>query len=102
MQCHYENMCKTMEMLQTKFAESASKISCEFEVMKQQQFKNCNRNTERFNEQGSLLELINKLQPEVEEPRELKQIASNFQEKNRKLISSSKLKQLLHKSKWII
>ncbi|XP_051882341.1 GRIP and coiled-coil domain-containing protein 2 [Pristis pectinata] len=96
---HYENLRKTMEMLQTELGESASKISREFEVMKQQQSDEIHDLQQKlrkvFNEKDSLLELINKLQAEVEEAKELKQIVSNFEEKNQELASSIQMKEAI-------
>ncbi|XP_078401682.1 GRIP and coiled-coil domain-containing protein 2 [Cetorhinus maximus] len=88
-QCQYENLRETMEILQTELGESASKISYEFEVMKQQQSDEIHDLQQKlrriFNEKDSLLETINRLQTEVEEAKELKQTISNFQEKNQEL-----------------
>ncbi|XP_055493071.1 GRIP and coiled-coil domain-containing protein 2 [Leucoraja erinacea] len=96
-ECHYENLCKTMEILQTELRESASKISHEFEIMKQQQSDEIHDLQQKlrkvFNEKDYLLESINKLQTEVAEAKELKQIASNFQEKNEELALSIQLKE---------
>ncbi|XP_078078108.1 GRIP and coiled-coil domain-containing protein 2 isoform X2 [Mustelus asterias] len=90
-QGQYENLRKTMETLQTELGESASKISYEFEVMKQQQSDEIHDLQQKlrriFNEKDSLLETTNRLQAEVEEAKELKQTVSNFQEKNQELTS---------------
>ncbi|XP_069747241.1 GRIP and coiled-coil domain-containing protein 2 isoform X2 [Narcine bancroftii] len=90
-ECQYENLRKTMETLQIELGESASKISREFEVMKQQQSDEIHDLQQKlrkvFNEKDSLLELINKLKAEVEETEELKQIVSDFQENNQELES---------------
>ncbi|XP_078258687.1 GRIP and coiled-coil domain-containing protein 2 [Rhinoraja longicauda] len=96
-ECHYENLRETMVKLQTELGESASKISREFEIMKQQQSDEIHDLQQKlrkvFNEKDSLLELINKLQAEVEEAKEQKQIASNFQEKNEELALSIQMKE---------
>ncbi|XP_048453680.1 GRIP and coiled-coil domain-containing protein 2 isoform X2 [Rhincodon typus] len=94
----YENLRKTMEMLQTELGESASKISYEFEVMKQQQSDEIHDLQQKlrkvFNEKDSLLETINRLQVEVEEAKELKQTVSNLQEMNQELMSSMQKKEV--------
>ncbi|GCC24572.1 GRIP and coiled-coil domain-containing protein 2 isoform X2 [Chiloscyllium punctatum] len=93
----YENLRKTMESLQTELGESASKISYEFEVMKQQQSDEIHDLQQKlrkvFNEKDSLLETINKLQAEDEEAKELKQTVSNLQEMNQELVSSMQKKE---------
>ncbi|XP_062910118.1 GRIP and coiled-coil domain-containing protein 2 [Mobula hypostoma] len=95
----YENLRKTLEILQTELGESASKISHEFEVMKQQQSDEIHDLQQKlrkvFNEKDSLLELINKLQAEVEEAKELKQIVNNFEEKNQELASSIQMREAI-------
>uniref|UniRef100_UPI00398F344F GRIP and coiled-coil domain-containing protein 2 n=1 Tax=Pristiophorus japonicus TaxID=55135 RepID=UPI00398F344F len=96
-ECHYENLRKTMEVLQTELGQSASKISYEFEVMKQQQSDEIHDLQQKlrrvFHEKDSLQETINRLQAEVEEAKELKQTVSNFQEMNQELTSSIQKKE---------
>ncbi|GCB67235.1 hypothetical protein scyTo_0010222 [Scyliorhinus torazame] len=93
-QYQYENLRKTMEILQTELGESASKISYEFEAMKKQQSDEIHDLQQKlrriFNENDSLLETKNRLQAEAEE---LKQIVSNFQEKNQELTSLMQTKE---------
>ncbi|XP_067842275.1 GRIP and coiled-coil domain-containing protein 2 [Heptranchias perlo] len=92
-EAHYENLRKTMEILQTELGESASKIGYELEVMKQQQSDEIHDLQQKlrrvFNEKDSLLETINKLQADIEEAKELKQTVSDLQEKNQELLTSS-------------
>ncbi|XP_067889902.1 GRIP and coiled-coil domain-containing protein 2 [Heterodontus francisci] len=96
-ECQYENLRKTMETLQTELGESASKISYEFAVMKQQQSDEIHDLQQKlrrvFNEKDSLMEMINRLQAEVEEAKELKQTVNSFQEKNQELTSSIRKKE---------
>ncbi|XP_072899666.1 GRIP and coiled-coil domain-containing protein 2 [Hemitrygon akajei] len=95
----YENLRNTLEILQAELGESASKISHEFEVMKLQQSDEIHDLQQKlrkvFNEKDSLLELINKLQAEVEEAKELKQIVNNFEEKNQELASLIQMKEAI-------